>query len=90
MKTIVGFAIAVILIVISYCCKGIMTPAPKGIHGQYSSTSDTLSYQAIVSIDSILKLLTKEKIFIKNGRLNDYDAPWDSLSKVTISVLNPF
>lgn len=81
-KIIIGLAIAVFVIVKLSYCRGIMAPAPLGIHGIFSSISYDPNYQTTMSMDSILMLLEKKNITIKTGRLNDYDAPWDSLRYV--------
>jgi hypothetical protein len=85
-KVIIGLVIAFFAIWELSCCRGIMAPAPLGIHGHYSSTSDTPNYQVGIGIDSILMLFSKANITIKTGRLNDYDAPWDSLSYVLSDI----
>lgn len=63
-------------------CRGFIAPAPAGIHGNYSSASFYSTYKALVSKDSLLKTLEASKIFVRSGRLNSYDPPWDSLSYI--------
>ena len=55
-----------------------MAPAPSGIHGVYSSSSPK-NYQLNKSKDSVLSVFIEKGLLIKMGKLNDYDAPWDSL-----------
>lgn len=79
LKIFIGLAIIVFLAVKLYCCKGIMAPAPSGIHGHYSSATYDPEYKTKMSVDSFLTVLKKDGMIIKSGRLNDYDPPWDSL-----------
>ncbi len=80
LKIFTAAAFSIFIVVKLYCCKGIKAPAPHGIHGEYSFTSNTPVYTANgITKDSILRALAKENLVIKTGRLNDYDAPWDSL-----------
>lgn len=56
-----------------------MKPAPMGVHGQYSLLEETTYKTNNLNKDSILKVLKLNDLTIKEGRLNKYDAPWDSL-----------
>lgn len=56
----------------------ILAPAPSGVHGEYSLNSAKI-YQTNKSRDSVLFIFKKNGLVIKTGRLNYYDAPWDSL-----------
>lgn len=56
----------------------IMAPAPSGIHGTYSSNSPR-NYELNKSKDSVIAIFERNGLSIKTGKLNDYDAPWDSL-----------
>lgn len=86
LKISIGLAIAIFVVVKLYCCRGIKAPAPYGIHGEYSLVS-TPTYTANgVEKDSLLKLLTKENLIVKNGRVNDYDPPWDSLRYLVANI----
>jgi len=79
-KIIIGLAIPVFVIVKLSCCRGINAPAPLGIHGEYSLTSNVPIYKTNnINKDSVLKILSKENLNIKTGKFNDYGAPWDSL-----------
>ncbi len=81
-KYIIVLIFTALILVGIYCCTGIKTPAPLGIHGEYSSISYTPNYQTNMSKDSLLLILAKENVTIKSGRLNNYDPPWDSLRYV--------
>ncbi len=73
-------AFAIFFIVKLYYCKGIKAPAPHGIHGEYALTSNPPIYTTNgITKDAIIKVLVKENLVVKSGRLNDYDASWDSL-----------
>jgi len=61
-------------------------PAPRGIHGIYSSANYDRVYKTKLHKDSLLVDLEKEGLIIKSGRLHDYDAPWDSLRYLIDSV----
>ena len=78
-KILIGLAIITFIVVRLCCCKGIMTPAPSGIHGHFSAGTYEPNYETTISVDSFLTILKHDKIIIESGRLNDYDPPWDSL-----------
>jgi len=87
LKIFTSSVFTIFIVVNLYCCKGIKAPAPDGIHGEYSFTSNTPVYTANgITKDSILKALIKENLVVKSGRLNDYDASWDSLRYLIESI----
>ena len=55
------------------------SPAPPGIHGEYSINELNGYYLTNFNKDTLLKRLKLEGLIIKSGRINDYDPPWDSL-----------
>jgi hypothetical protein len=86
-KYIIASIVTTLILVGVYCCTGIKTPAPLGVHGEYSSISYNPNYQASMSKDSFLLMLSKENVEIKSGRLNNYDPPWDSLRYVLGNII---
>jgi len=78
MKNIFYLA-AIISLVSIYSCK-FKSPAPAGIHGEYSLTPDSYVYQANgINKDSVLSIFKMNDLKVTGGKLNNYDAPWDSL-----------
>lgn len=72
--------VAAIILIKLIGCLGIKSKAPKGIHGEFTLESSTSEYIANgLTKDSVLEILMQENLRVKNGRLNDYDAPFDSL-----------
>lgn len=76
---IAGLFSILVVIFLLFSCRGFMKPAPIGVHGQYSLLEETSYKTNNLSKDSILKILMLNDLSIKEGRLNKYDPPWDSL-----------
>ena len=76
-----GLVLVFVGLFIKYAPKylAIMKSAPPGIHGFYSLADYDLIYKTEDDKDMLLHDLENDGLQVKNGRLHDYDPPWDSL-----------
>jgi hypothetical protein len=92
--TLLALVLAGLIFCVKYFSKqfDIMKPAPQGINGLYKlSGYQDLLYTTKLNKDTLLAGLEKDGLSIKRGKLNTYDAEWDSLryliSNITCDTL---
>jgi hypothetical protein len=91
MKRVKRFFVVVLVLsvfVTLFTCniRSFKNPAPSGIHGHYSLTGDLATYSTTLSKDSVLHLFANNGLTVNNGRLNEYDPPWEGLRYVIGNV----